>query len=151
MRLRWKLLSGMFAIGLFIHPFTAAGAALKLQADTDVATAGYFQLHWDAGQSTNRLVESRDPEFENRRVVYEGPDTARLMSGKRDGQYYYRLERTRPSDSLASEPEIVSNTLQVTVSHHSTERAFTFFAIGAVVFLATLIMVLAGGASERRQ
>jgi len=146
-----KLLSGVFVIGLLIHSFSAANAALTLQSDTDVATAGYFQLYWHAGESPNRLVESSDPGFENRRVVYEGPDTARLISGKRDGQYYYRLERASPRDSSGSEPDVVSNTLQVTVRHHPTERAFTFFAIGAAVFLATLILVLAGGRSERRQ
>ena len=131
---------------LLAYPFINANAALTLRADTDVARAGYYQLQWEAGETPTRLVESPDPEFENKRVVYAGADTARLISGKSDGHYYYRLE-----SGAGTQDDVVSNTLQVTVQHHSLSRAFTFFAIGAGVFLATLILVLIGGRSERRK
>lgn len=145
MRYQMNLLAGALVLVLFAYPFITANAALTLRADTDVATAGYFQLQWEAGETPTRLVESPDPEFENRRVVYAGPDTARLISGKSDGHYYYRLE-----SAAGNQVDVVSNALQVTVQHHSLARAFTFFAIGAGVFLATLVLVLVGGRSERR-
>lgn len=151
MRPRIHLLAGVLALGLCVGSFSVANTALTLQADSDVASAGYYQLQWEAGEAPTRLVESPGPEFENRRVVYEGPDAARLISGKSDGQYYYRLERADPEGASDNEIDVVSNVLQVTVRHHSLSRAFTFFTIGAGVFLATLILVLVGGRSERRQ
>ena len=95
-----------------------------------------------------RLVESTDPSFSDRRIVYAGPDTARLMSGKPDGHYYYRLESV--SDTGSSKAVALSDTLQVTVKHHSLKRAFAFFAVGAAVFAATLGLVLFGSRNERR-
>jgi hypothetical protein len=94
-------------------------------------------------------VESFDPDFETHRIVYEGPDNARLMSGKSDGDYYYRLENARPVNGYPS--DVLSNTLRVTVRHHSLARALTFFAIGATVFAVTLALVLFGDRNERSQ
>lgn len=139
------------AVALLVGIASHARATLSLQSDTDTATAGYYQLHWVAGETPVRLVESVDPGFQTRRVLYEGPDTARLISGKRDGHYYYRLEKAVPGNTTVHGAVVVSNVLGVTVQHHSLARAFTFFTIGAAVFLATLILVLFGGRSERRQ
>jgi hypothetical protein len=116
----------------------AANPPLQLQSDTEVAAAGYYQLSWEQGDKDVRLVESRDPAFSDRTVVYAGADTARLVSGKPDGEYYYRLE------ALPGE-RVLSNTLEVSVQHHSLRRAWAFFSIGAVVFLATLALIVAGG------
>lgn len=151
MRARMNRLTGLLILGLIFDSINAANAALALRTDTDVATAGYFQLQWEAGDVPLRLIESTDPGFENRRVMYEGLDTASSISGKSDGQYYYRLERADSKDASGKKADVVSNVLQVSVRHHSLSRALTFLAIGAGVFVATLILVLIGGRSERRQ
>jgi hypothetical protein len=139
------------SVALFVGLANNVYAAVSLESDSDIATAGYFQLHWEVSETPTRLVESLDPAFKTSVVLYEGPDTARLISGKRNGQYFYRLERAGAERTAGSQADVVSNTLQVTVKHHSLARAFTFFAIGAAVFAATLALVLFGGRSERRQ
>lgn len=136
-------------IALFASFITDANAAVSLESDSDIATAGYFQLRWEASEMPTRLIESPGPDFETKNLVYEGPDTARLISGKSNGRYFYRLERMVATDGIQA--DVVSNTVQVTVRHHSLARAFTFFAIGAAVFAATLALVLFGGRNERRQ
>ena len=117
---------------------------LSLESDAAVAHAGFYQLRWQVGDEDVRLVEATNPEFSEARIVYAGPDTARLMSGKPDGQYYYRLEA-----DAAGDVAVLSDTLMVTVEHHSLGRAFAFFGVGATVFVATLGLIIIGGRRER--
>lgn len=115
----------------------SAGAEVQLESDTDVATAGYYQLRWAQTAPGMRLVEAADAGFSDKDVIYAGADTARLVSGKPDGSYYYRLEA---DDGITP----LSNTLLVTVQHHSLRRAWAFFAIGAAAFAATLGLIVYG-------
>lgn len=131
---------GILLAGLPAGEPLAAGAKLELSADTPVASAGYYQLRWESGGGALRLVEALDPGFRARRVVYEGADTARLVSGKPDGTYYYRLEAGDPAAA-----EIVrSDAVVVEVRHHALGRALAFFGVGAAVFAATLGLILWG-------
>lgn len=111
----------------------------ELEADTDVATAGYYQLRWFADRAIV-LEESGTADFETPKVVYRGSDAARVMSGKADGDLYYRIRDT--------ETGAQSDIVKVTVRHHGLGRAFAFFALGATVFVATLLLILAGARSE---
>jgi hypothetical protein len=43
-----------------------------------------------------------------------------------------------------------SNTVKVTVRHHPIERAIGYFAVGFVVFLATLLLIVRGAVSGER-
>ena len=79
------------------------------------------------------LEEADDPEFSSAEVIYSGSDAARVMSGKPDGVYYYRVRDT----ARGSE----SNAVEVTVRHHGLGRALAFFGLGATVFLATLLLI----------
>lgn len=135
------------AAGVFPLSAVFADEVLNLETDTSLATAGYYQLRWEAGDVETRLVEATDPSFDNARIIYAGPDTARLMSGKPDGDYYYRLESAGANGPPRG--AAVSNTLKVTVAHHSTTRAFSFFTLGAAVFAATLGLIILGGRNER--
>jgi hypothetical protein len=143
--LRHIIVVGAIATGVLAGPITSAQPIISLESDTPVATAGYYQLRWESGEVATRLVEANDPEFADARVIYAGPDTARLMSGKPDGDYYYRLEA---AGDVTPAP-VLSETLKVTVEHHPLPRALTFFAIGAAVFAATLGLILVGGRNER--
>lgn len=117
--------------------------AQALQADTDIATAGFFQLRWTADGPVE-LQESPSPDFSMARTIYIGADTARIISGKPDGDWFYRL---RPAEAASraqwTEP------LQVTVSHHPLGRALAFFFVGAAVFAATLALIIKGSRQYR--
>ena len=139
------LAAGILSLLLTTAP-AAAQPMVALESSTTLATAGYYQLHWDAVPDGARLVESKSAEFVAREVVYAGADTAHLVSGKPDGDYYYRLES---ASTRAAQPGVaVSNTLRVRVQHHPLERALLFFGIGAAVFAATLGLVVFGSRSR---
>jgi hypothetical protein len=125
----------------------AAGAvaAADLRVDQSVSNEGYFQLSWESEEPV-RLVEATSPEFTNASVLYQGGDTARVISGKPDGIWHYRLESAAAGGAIG-EP------ITVTVRHHSLQRAFAFFALGAIVFAATLGLILFARpeADERRR
>lgn len=130
----------LFLIGLcaavLLPPYPATGAPVELRADSAVAKAGYFRLQWQAPGDVV-VQEDTSPAFATPRVVYRGPDNARVLSGKPDGEWYYRA-RTAGSDGAFGE------VVEVTVQHHPLERALAFFALGALVFLATLAAIVRG-------
>lgn len=127
----------MFA--LFLASQVAA-QQVELEADTDVATAGYFQLRWSASGAVE-LEESTTADFDAPRIIYSGSDAATVISGKPDGDWYYRIR-------TASAKQGPSNTVKVSVRHHPIGRAAAYFTVGAVVFLAT-VLVIVNGARER--
>lgn len=137
-------LFGALAAGAAASQLACAEPLLSLESDTPVASAGYYQLRWETGDENVQLVEATNPRFSDARIVYAGPDTARIVSGKPDGDYYYRLET-----NVAGMSTVVSDMLKVTVEHHSLDRAFAFFGVGAAVFAATLGLILIGGRNER--
>lgn len=107
--------------------------ALELQTSTDFSTSGTFDLSWQGVEGeTFRLLELT--EEQSPRLIYQGRDTARVMTGLPNGSYRYRVE----GESGISQP------VQVTVAHHSLTRAFSFFGVGLIVFLATLWLVARG-------
>lgn len=114
-------------------------APVELRADTDIATAGFYQLRWRADE-TVVVQEDTTREFSSPRVIYRGADDARVLSGKSDGDWYYRA-RTAGSDSA------YGDVVEVTVRHHPIGRALAFFAVGALVFFATLAAVVKGARS----
>jgi len=113
----------------------------QLESDTDVATAGYYRLQWTAKDSSDFILEeSQQDTFDPSRKLYQGPDTARVISGRNDGDYYYRV---RGVDTNGME-NTWSDVVHVQVSHHPLSRALMFFFIGAIVFLATLVVIIVG-------
>jgi hypothetical protein len=134
-----RLLKALIFSSALVTPAIAAEA--RLESDMDVATAGYFQLRWIADSSIE-LQESRSADFASARTVYAGPDAARVLSGKPDGDWYYRV--------AASDGD-VSNIVKVMVRHHSFERAVAFFTVGLTVFLATLLMIVSGAREGERE
>jgi len=109
-------------------------AGAVLESDQTLSREGYFQLHWEADEPV-RLVEATRDDFSDARLLYSGSDSARVISGKPDGTWYYRLE-------AAAGGTILSPPTVVTVRHHSLQRAWSFFLLGGVVFIATLALIL---------
>mgnify|MGYP000382115906 CR=1 FL=1 len=105
--------------------------------EDDFLVAAAHRVATTASAAPTARPEVRDPE----------EALARLMSGKPDGDYYYRLESASGTD--AAQQVVLSDVLKVTVEHHPLERAFAFFAVGAAVFAATLGLILFGGRDER--
>jgi hypothetical protein len=118
----------------------ASLAAPTLETDTQLATAGYYQLQWDGtGATDHELQESPQADFSDPVTLYQGSDRATMLTGRPDGEYHYRL-RALHEDG----PGPWSKTLRVEVRHHPLSRALLFFAMGALVFLATLAAILVG-------
>lgn len=146
----------MVLVPLTATPLVAQnGAAPVLNADAaeQVATAGYYTLSWTAPPDaapdalTFELVEATDAAFTDTHLRYRGPDLATTISGKPEGTYYYRV-RLAGADTAQARPW--SNVHRVVVAHHPLRRAFAFLILGAVVFAATLGMILYGHTHERR-
>lgn len=123
----------------------ANDSSTQLRSDTEISTAGYYQLSWVHGDAasnglTFRLVEIvTDSNGEQRRVIYHGRDTSRIVSGKPDGEYQYRVLVFAGNQSLDQ-----SNPVVVTVRHHSLDKAFGFFIVGVLVFIAIVIAIFTG-------
>lgn len=120
-----------------------------LSADTAVATAGYYRLSWTppdaAAPLAFELQESSAPDFTGAVIAYRGPDRATTHSGRADGDYHFRVRALAGDVAGAwSTPVIVQ------VRHHSLLRAGLFFALGALVFVATLGLILRGARPESR-
>jgi len=118
-------------------------AVPTLQSDNNDSTAGYYQLHWSNTRAgIFVLQESRKPDFSDANILYQGPDTATLVSGRKNGTYYYRVRQADAGNHW-------SNSISVNVAHHPLSRAFLFFSLGALVFVATLTMVIRGNLAHR--
>ena len=124
---------------LFVN--SASAAAPALHSDSETASAGYFRLSWsENGSGDFILQEAQDPTFTQARLLYQGPDSASLISGRPNGDYYYRIRYADNSDTTAA----WSNVVKVVVEHHPLSRAILFFTLGACIFIATLIVVISG-------
>ena len=130
----------LFAICLLNPVYASIQESVELISDSETATAGFFHLRWHADNYTGnwQLQESQDADLQTFKVLYSGPDLARVISGKPDGIYYYRIV----TDTTTT-PQM-SNIIKVNVAHHSLSNAFIFFAVGGFIFLAILISIFAG-------
>lgn len=121
------------AIILILSLLALPCAALELTVSPEHSTSGTFNLSWQGPEGeTYRLLQLTD-DNENR-LIYQGTDTARVMTGLPSGDYTYRVETV----DGASEPR------SVTVAHHSLTRAFSFFGVGLLVFVASVLLVVRG-------
>lgn len=126
---------------LFLLPLTGWAQSPTLSTSSELATAGYYQLSWKGTKAPAffQLQESQNPDFSNARLIYEGPNTASVISGRSDGQYLYRI---RQIEGPSSSPW--SQSVEVTVTHHALDKALGFFFIGLIVFIGTLGAIIYG-------
>ncbi len=118
----------------------AAAVAQELQAGTDRSDTGSYPLSWDAGGHEVVLQESTRPDFSDAREIYRGRDERTVVSGRLDGDYFYRLRR---ADGEWQVP------VRVTVAHHGLAKALAFLVVGAVVFLSTAALIIVGHLRQR--
>lgn len=136
------LLNLFLYFSLSIGSTSVYANALELSSDSNVATAGYYHLTWTGSGDTLQLQESTNAAFQSYKVIYQGKDTARVISGKSDGDYYYRLSST---DEYSQN----SNVVKVTVAHHPLKNAILFFIAGAIVFISILVLIFQGSRAEK--
>lgn len=111
-------------------------------------TSGYVKLIWEAPEGISlegkdfQLQESGDAAFSNPTTLYTGADLASFISGLANGTYYYRLRFV--ADPAGTPLSGWSDTLTLTVQHHSLRLAEFLFAVGALVFLTTVFVLFKG-------
>ena len=113
---------------------TRASSAATLSPSTSLSTDGVYQLQW-AGDAPVEIEEATDPGFADARLLYRGSDTAAVVTGRTTGTYHYRL-----ADAGGAQ----AGPLRVRVEPHPLSRALAFFGVGAVVFVATVLVVVRG-------
>jgi hypothetical protein len=114
-----------------------------ITSSTKISRTGYFQLKWKSVESgTFILQQDKTSLFSTPRTIYSGTDTARTVSGKLNGKYFYRV---RIGEGDWSEPVLV------TVEHYKLSTAFMFLGLGAIVFLATTILIIRGHIKHRKE
>ena len=127
-------IAAILALAIFISAPLLAQP--ELSASDEVSRTGYFQLKWKSGEEGEFVLQQDTTSlFSSPKTLYNGSDTARTISGLLNGDYYYRV---RTAEGEWSEP------LMVTVEHYKLSTAFIFLGLGAMVFLATAILVIRG-------
>lgn len=109
----------------------------NLNASTSVSNEGYFVLDWEIAPQDSPLTlqQSNSQQFSSvtpREVAGSGAAT---ITGLADGHYYFRL---------LDGDQVVSNTVDIQVSHHSLERAGGFFLLGLALFSILIFTILHG-------
>lgn len=135
-------LSRWILICLFLCLFTlsAASAPLLSLAPT-LSTDGKATLSWKLPEGASVEVESSlDNRFGNTVSLYQGSDRSTVLTGLSDGSYHFRARIVHQNGAISPWGEPVN----LLVEHHSLTKAMSFFAIGAVVFVATLLLIILG-------
>jgi hypothetical protein len=115
-----------------------------LEASPSPASAGNFQLKWSAQDRPVLVQEASSADFADPGILYEGTDAASVVSGLPDGDYYFRIRFADVAGPTWSPP------LKVVVAHHSLGKALGVFAVGAVVFTATIALIFTGTRRARQ-
>jgi hypothetical protein len=122
----------------------AHAAAISLESDTALAREGYLVLAWNAANATAAdvvLQQSLSPTFQGstEQII---PDTgSHTLTGLGNGVYYFRA---------GNAGEGWSNTVSVTVAHHSLVQAWAFFLLGLVLFIVLCGTIVRGTGKARR-
>ena len=133
-----RFLSAAALVLLLVSPGVRAEPP-PLQTDSARPNAGYYVLDW--GKSEVGTFELRERSAAgDERILYRGADTARLISGRSDGEYRYQVRRI--GEAAWSEPVVVE------VEHHPLGRALGFFLVGALVFVSTIVLVVRGASDD---
>jgi hypothetical protein len=122
----------------------AAGASAQ-QPALEIAPAessdGTARLSWQVKNDHAVVIEqSRKADFSDAKRLYRGTDSASVITGLGNGEYFFRAQFADARDGSGW-----SNPVRLVVEHHPLSRAFLFFFLGVVVFLATVVLIVAGG------
>jgi hypothetical protein len=128
----------VLALGMFCAPaMLYAATAPSFRSDSAIESdTGYRLIEWDAsGPATLAIV----PPEAAPRELYSGSNEAFFISGLADGTYRLTL---RDAAGREAPP------LDLHVTHQSVTQALWLVALGAIVFLATVVAVLRGARDD---
>lgn len=124
---------------LLSFPAAAETALLELEANGN-SSAGHVRLSWAGGETgtSYELQQANDVAFGKPEVRYQGQQTASVISGLPDGEFYFRVRRLG-QDGV---PGPWSSVVRFAVTHYKLGFALTLLAIGAVIFVATVCFLI---------
>lgn len=114
--------------------------------DTPVGASrgGDYSIGWSGPDGAEyRLVETNGGGPDE--VLYEGGQLASSVTGRREGDYSYRVGIVE-----GGEVATWSDSCTVLVRPYSLSVAFTFFGFGLLVTLATVVLIVKGHRAHRR-
>ena len=144
-RFREVVAGGLLAACLGGSP-CAASATAAPELDPALSHDGVARLTWDVPDTASiTLQQAPGIAFDQPTILYRGRDSGTTLTGLADGEYFYRIgiHSDQSGDAQWSAP------VRLEVSHHPLSRAWTFFAVGVVVFVATLGLVFLGSRRHR--
>lgn len=107
----------------------------SLSTDSELTREGYFVLEWSLGDEGDYVIQQAHSESFVQPDTYEVPASGSMtLSGFADGDYYFRAGRDGNW----------TDTVQVTVEHHSLARALGFFISGLLLFSILTVVILRG-------
>lgn len=110
--------------------------------------SGYMSIKWEGTGDyvgAYQLEQGTDPNFQEAKIIYEGPDRASFVSGLPDGKYYFRVRAIEGNKISRWSPVVV-----LVVKHHSLAMAFGLATVGIVVFLLTVAVVVKGIYNDKK-
>lgn len=136
--------------GLFWLILLSAGGlwadGLSISASPTDSSDGSTRLSWSVPEGGRvHIQRGSSADFSAPLSLYQGTDSASVITGLTDGRYFFRgrIQFSGGHSSSWSEP------VAVTVEHHALHRTLVFFLLGAVVFLATLLLIVIGARRSR--
>lgn len=137
-----RALSGLFCVLCILLMLGLSGSILaadedgwSLTTDTELAREGYFVLDWSLGDQEDYVIQQAHSSAFVQPDTYEVPASGSMtLSGFADGDYYFRAGREGNW----------TDTVQVTVEHHSLARALGFFISGLILFSILTVVILRG-------
>ncbi len=107
-----------------------------IQEEEITLTSGHVRLDWVSEEGERfTLEQATSGNFQDARVIYEGPDKASFISGLKNGVYYFRIK---------SDGGDWSDQVKAVVEYQSLSLAFSLFTVGAVVFIFTTLVIIRG-------
>ncbi len=119
------------ALSLFL--LSGLSSAGDLQLADNGLKAGYMTLAWPDADGEDFILKQKTED--GWRIIYAGPDRASTLSGYANGDYEFALLADRQAEA---------SQLKVTVAHHPLKRAFTFFTLGAAMFIILIVLIVRG-------
>lgn len=102
---------------------------------------GVVTLQWEASGKEVEVQRSVTPDFQKPRLVYRGTQTASVVTGLREGEYYFRIRDAEEAEW--------SPALAVRVEYISRTKLFVLLSLGGVVVMGTIGAIFSGYRSNR--
>jgi hypothetical protein len=138
----WKFIQKLFLVCVLIGPVVSGAVeAPELSVNPMQSSDGKATISWSQPDGASiEIQKSRDKAFAVQTNLYRGQDNATVVTGLSNGEYHYRGRLVYPDGQSSS----WSDPVRLSVEHHSLTRALSFFALGALVFIATLLLIFVG-------